>query len=291
MNRSESSEMSNTGSEKGRVEQLEAEVVELRRQLDVADQRLTKRSVERQLARRAADSAYEIVKQQNEELTERIALFRKFVPVSLSAMLDKRGFDVSRGFSLERTYSVLSTDIRNFTSFSEKISCQECFKFLNSFFTVMEPGIRSHGGFVYQYVGDSIMALFPPVEGHTDNVVESALHLLNDVIPDYNEGRIRAGYEPIRIGIGVNSGSVATGIAGTTERMDVSAFGSTVNLAARCEGLTKELGEPLIVTHNTRNMLLSTEAYEMAPLGEISIRGMETRVDLFSVKRKEAASD
>ena len=147
MNHPEGSERSGTGrSAEDRMERLEAEVSDLRHQLEVVDQRLKKRSVERQFARKAADSAYEIVKHQNDELTAQVTLFREFVPASLSAMLDQRGFDVSRGFSLERTYSVLSTDIRNFTSFTEKIPCQECFKFLNSFFTVMEPGIRSQGG-------------------------------------------------------------------------------------------------------------------------------------------------
>ncbi len=82
----------------------------------------------------------------------------------------------------------------------------------------MKPGIRSHGGFVYKYVGASITALFPPEDGHSDNAVESSLHLLHDVIPDYNKGRSCAGYEPIQIGIGINSGSVATGAAGTSER-------------------------------------------------------------------------
>jgi adenylate cyclase len=254
--------------------------------LELANQRLQKRSTERQLAKKAADSAYEIVKQQNDELIDRIDLFRNFVPESLSSILDQRGFDVSKGMSLERTYSVLSTDIRNFTSFTEKMSCQECFKFLNSFFTVMEPGIRNQGGFVYQYVGDSIMALFPLVDGHSNNAVDSALHLLTDVIPEYNRGRSRAGYDPIQIGIGINSGSVATGIAGTAERMDVSAFGSTVNLAARCEGLTKEPGGLLIMTNNTYSMLSSPDTYETLPLGEMSIRGMEQRIDLYSVKRR-----
>ena len=71
----------------------------------------------------------------------------------------------------------------------------------------------------------------------------------------------------------------------------MSPFGSTVNLAARCEGLTKELGVPLIVTENTYKMLSSKEAYEMSLLGESSIRGMEQRVDLYSVRRKEQAAD
>ena len=158
------------------------------------------------------------------------------------------------------------------------------FKFLNSFFTVMEPGIRGNGGFVYQYVGDSIMALFPLVGGKfTDNAVQASLHLLKDVIPNYNAGRARAGYDPIRIGIGLNTGTVATGIAGTQERMDACAFGSTVNLAARCEGMTKEIGANLIITGDTYEKLENQDDYETNRLGETTIRGMERRIDLFEV--------
>ena len=267
-----------------RVQELERELTDIRKELETANARLQKRSLERQLAKKAADAAYDIVKEQNDELTELVTRFRKFVPATLSAMLDSKGFDVSRGVSLERHYTVLSTDIRNFTSFTESIPCQECFKFLNSFFTVMEPGIRENGGFVYQYVGDCIMALFPLVEGKfTDNAVRASLHLLRDVIPEYNAGRARAGYDPIRIGIGLNTGSVATGIAGTQERMDACAFGSTVNLAARCEGLTKEVGADLIITGDTFEKLREKDDYEMNRLGETTIRGMERRIDLFEV--------
>ncbi len=267
-----------------RIQELERELAEARSDLETANARLQKRSLERQLAKKAADAAYDIVKEQNEELTEQVSRFKKFVPASLSGIMDSKGFDVSRGVSMERHYTVLSTDIRNFTSFTESIPCQECFKFLNSFFTVMEPGIRENGGFVYQYVGDSIMALFPLVEGkYTDNAVQASLHLLGEVIPNYNAGRARAGYDPIRIGIGLNSGTVATGIAGTQERMDACAFGSTVNLAARCEGLTKEIGASLIITGDTYDKLRNKDDYETERLGETTIRGMERRIDLFEV--------
>lgn len=266
------------------IETLERELAQARKELETANARLQKRSLERQLAKKAADAACDIVKEQNDELMEQVSRFRKFVPASLSAMLDSKGFDVSRGVSMERHYTVLSTDIRNFTSFTESIPCQECFKFLNSFFTVMEPGIRENGGFVYQYVGDSIMALFPLVEGrYTDNAVQASLHLLGEVIPNYNAGRARAGYDPIRIGIGLNTGSVATGIAGTQERMDACCFGSTVNLAARCEGLTKEIGANLIIAEDTFEKLRNKDDYDSNRLGETTIRGMERRIDLFEV--------
>ena len=96
-------ETTNTDEPTDQQQALEAEVAALRKELELANQRLQKRSVERQLAKNATNSAYEIVKQQNDELSKRIELFRKFVPVSLSEVLDKRGFDVSKGLSLERT--------------------------------------------------------------------------------------------------------------------------------------------------------------------------------------------
>lgn len=267
-----------------RLEALEEELAHVRSDLEKANTRLQKSHLEQQLVRQEADSAYESVKKQNEELKEQVSRFRTFVPQSLSAVLDRRGFDVAKGISLEQTYSVFSTDIRSFTTFSETITCRECFWFLNSFFTVMEPVIRQHGGFVYQYVGDSIMALFPLLEDKfADNAVEAAVHVQAETMPAYNAGRRRAGYEPIRIGIGLNTGSVATGVAGTRERMDVCAIGSTVNLAARCEGMTKESDADVILTEYTKTLLANDDAYGLESLGKAEIRGMEQRVELFKV--------
>jgi len=222
------------------------------------------------------------VEERNSELNRQVQLFRKFVPQTFAQALDEASFDVTRGVSREENYSVLSCDIRSFTTFSESITSTECFRFLNSYFTVMEPGIRNHGGFIYQYVGDSIMALFPPDRnGMVDNVLESAIALHQVVIKRYNEGRAKAGYEPIRIGTGINTGSVAIGIAGTPERMDASAFGSTVNLAARCEELTKDTGADIILTQDTFERLADPGRYAIKSLGSTGIRGMSHPVELY----------
>lgn len=226
----------------------------------------------------------EQVKERSRALQKQLDLFRKFVPQSFTQDFGQTGFSVTEGLAREETYAVFCCDIRNFTTFSESISCTECYRFLNSFFMVMEPGIRKFGGFVYQYVGDEVMALFPLLEGKfADRAVQSAVEIQNRVIVEYNQGRTRAGYDPIRIGVGINTGAVAIGIAGTPERMDACAFGSTVNLAARCEGLTKEYDAKVIITQETYRCLKNPESFEMNNLGTIPIRGMEAGVELYEV--------
>lgn len=89
----------------------------------------------------------------------------------------------------------------------------------------------------------------------------------------------------IQIGIGINTGSVATDIVGTLELMDACGFGSTVNLVARCEGLTKEVGASLIITEHTYDLLEYKSQCTVTRLGETTICGMERRVDLYEVAR------
>jgi len=229
-----------------------------------------------ELERRVEERTQEIMKQHD--------LFKKFVPLTLTKTMDKEGFNVADGISQEEIYSVLSCDIRDFTTFSESISCTECFRFLNSFFTVMGPGIREFGGFEYQYIGDAIMALFKFEEGQsTDNVIRSAIAIQDNILKNYNEGRERAGYPSIRVGVGVNTGPVAIGVAGTSDRLDACAFGSTVNIAARCESLTKDFGAKIIITEFTYQLIKDPHAFHIRSLGEQTIRGMEKKVHLYEV--------
>jgi adenylate cyclase len=230
------------------------------------------------------------VEERTHEIMEQHDLFKKFVPHTLTRTMHQEGFNVADGISHEETYSVLSCDIRDFTAFSESVSCTECFRFLNSFFTVMGPGIREFGGFEYQYIGDAIMALFQLEEGQsTDNVVRSAIAIQNKIMVAYNEGRERAGYPTIRVGIGINTGSVAIGVAGTPDRLDACAFGSTVNIAARCESLTKDFGAKIIITEFTYQLLENPDAFNSRSLGKQEIRGMEQKVHLYEVLDQDEA--
>jgi adenylate cyclase len=230
------------------------------------------------------------VRERTEELHRHVELFRKFVPPMFTETIDRGKFDISDGLAREEIYTVLCCDIRNFTAISEAVDCTECYRFLNSFFAVMEPSIRSCGGFVYQYVGDEVVALFKPQEqGYTDNAVQAAVTIQGWILDEYNRQREAVGKQPIQVGIGINTGPVAIGIAGTPERMDACAFGSTVNLAARCQALTKEFGNRIIITAETYGHLRNASAFHIRSLGKTSIRGLEEKVQLYEVLESEDA--
>ena len=155
---------------------------------------------------------------------------------------------------------------------------------MNSYFTIMEPGVRDFEGFVYQFIGDEIMGLFPlDEEGYADNTVRSAVSLQNQILINYNLGRERAGYDPIRIGVGINTGPVAIGIVGTSERLDACALGNTVNVAARCQALTKEYDANIIITEHTFRHLKKPDAFDIRSLGTSAIRGLEQTIHLYGV--------
>jgi CheY-like chemotaxis protein len=225
------------------------------------------------------------VDERTRQMTEQVDLFRKFVPPTfMKALEDGETFDVVEGIAREERFTVLCCDIRRFTNFSDSISCTNVYRFLNSYFAVMEPGVREYGGFVYQYVGDEIMALFDLIDdAFSDSGVRAALAFQKRILPKYNDGRARAGYEPIEVGVGVNTGPVAIGIAGTPHRMDACAFGGSVNLAARCQSLTKEFKAPIIITQDTYDHLQDQSKYEVKALGDIEIRRMEDKVPLYEV--------
>ena len=232
----------------------------------------------------ANDELEQRVEERTVELQNQMQLFRKFVPETFTRSLGQGEMDARKGLAREEIYTVFSCDIRNFTDFSESVTCADCYAFLNSYFTVMEPGIRQFGGFVYQYVGDEIMALFEPDEGkYADRAVRAAVAIQTQILVDYNVGRKKGGYEPVRIGVGLNTGPVAIGVAGTDQRMDACAFGNTVNLAARCESLTKDLNANIIITEFTYQSLEKPGDFEIKSLGSPDIRGLREKIELFEV--------
>lgn len=234
--------------------------------------------------RRANDKLEQRVAERTLALQNQMELFQKFVPETFTRSLGQGQMDARKGLAREEVYTVFSCDIRNFTDFSESVTCADCYAFLNSYFTVMEPGIRQFGGFVYQYVGDEIMALFEPEDGtYSDRAVQAAVAIQTEVLVEYNAGRQKGGYAPVRIGIGLNTGPVAIGVAGTDQRMDACAFGNTVNLAARCESLTKDLNANIIITEFTRRSLKDPERFDIKSLGFPDIRGLREKVELFEV--------
>jgi class 3 adenylate cyclase/CheY-like chemotaxis protein len=222
-----------------------------------------------------------------QHLENQINLFKKFVPEvflgaheGLSLHFDQT-FDVA--YKKEEQLSTMFMDIRNFSAFSENISSKECFNFLSNYFTQLEPIVSSFKGSVYQYIGDGILSIFPLTnQGHSDNSLHSAVSMV-DTVKIYNRGRLRAGYAPIHVGVGLNTGPVSLGIAGTKNRMSSGAFGPTVNLATRCENLSKKYQADIIVTEQTVAQLANPDAFMFRYLGKEQVQGFKAPVGIYEV--------
>lgn len=227
------------------------------------------------------------INQYKRKIKDQLHLFQRFVPKIFLDHDKYLNIDTEHAFDTacyqEETYSTLFMDIRQFTTFCEKLSSREVFNFLNSYFKNMGPVISKFGGFIYQYLGDGILALFPPTsKSSSDNVLHAAVSLI-DTLKIYNRGRERAGYEPIKAGIGINTGSIALGIAGTNEQMASGAFGNTINVASRCEELCKKYKADIIVTETTIKSLENPDAFLFRYLGKENIRGLDSSIGVYEV--------
>jgi adenylate cyclase len=162
--------------------------------------------------------------------------------------------------------TIAFVDIRGFTAFADRSTAREAVEYLNEFFAVAVPVVSAHGGHVNKLLGDGLLAVFgapDPLPDHADRALAAAAELLAAVE--------RTLGDRCRIGIGVNSGLVLVGTIGADEVVELGVVGDPVNVAARVQDATRDLGEPVLVTEATR--LLLNDERKLDPRGTISLRG------------------
>ncbi|MBL7960816.1 GAF domain-containing protein [bacterium] len=215
-----------------------------------------------------------------EELKRKVDVFYKFVPNNFLKVLHlEDNYDSIRlGHCVERTMTIMFSDIRSFTSLSEHMTPEQNFRFINSYFSFMGPVIRKNEGFIDKYIGDAIMALFEDA----DTALSTAILMIQNLF-DYNHGRQQAGYAPVSIGVGLNSGSMMLGTIGEDDRMDTTVIGDVVNLASRVESLTKTYNALLLITENTFQNLKHPEKYSIRQIDTVKIRGKDDPVTIFEI--------
>jgi len=204
----------------------------------------------------------------------------RFVPNQFLRLL---GYDsiaeVQLGDTVSQEMTILFCDIRDFTRLSEQMSPEDNFRFINSFLSRMEPAIVRHRGLIDKYMGDAIMALF----GETaEDAIAASIEMLH-ALAAYNTTRQSSDRQPIRMGIGINTGALMLGVVGGQNRIDGTVIGDAVNLASRVEKMTKRYRVPLLITEHTYMRLQNPDRYCLRMVDQVIPRGKSERVTIFEV--------
>lgn len=208
-------------------------------------------------------------------------LFGQYVPPEL---VDKMAQDPEK-YTMEgrsEQLTVLFSDIVGFTSISETLTPKDLSAFINEYLTSMSLVIRDHRGTLDKYIGDAIMAFWgAPVDDpeHARQGVLAALAMQARLL-EINELIKTRGWPPIRIGIGVNSGTMSVGDMGSKVRRAYTVMGDAVNLGSRLEGLTREYGVGIIVGQATRDLVKDGVFRE---LDKVKVKGKDEPVAIYEV--------
>ncbi|MGH2954918.1 MAG: CHASE2 domain-containing protein [Solirubrobacterales bacterium] len=189
------------------------------------------------------------------------------------------------GVQLEGT--ILFSDIRGFTSFSETKTAPEVVEILNRYLSAMSDAIIDHGGTITAYIGDGIMAVFgAPIErpDHAERALAAARAMLDEKLPEFNEWLRSRGIDDFEMGIGLNTGPVMAGNVGSDRRLEYTAIGDAVNTASRLESMTKGSGHALFIADSTRAALGDGALGDLVFVDELEVRGKTATVKVWSLR-------
>ncbi|MBN2500134.1 MAG: adenylate/guanylate cyclase domain-containing protein [Anaerolineales bacterium] len=181
------------------------------------------------------------------------SLFSRFIsPEMVSQMLDTQDID---SLNKRTELTILFSDIRGFTSLSEKLRPEQVVALLNPYLEAMTEIIHKYGGTVDKYEGDAIVAFFGepiPYPDHAMRAAHASLAMRQE-LTRLTERWQREGHftDTFEMGIGLNTGEVFVGLVGSEQRVNYTIIGDDANLAARIQDLTKEYGWPILVSHST----------------------------------------
>lgn len=211
--------------------------------------------------------------------------FARFVPEEVVGEVLARTDDDLRLVGRRVVVTVVFSDIRGFTTFSETRAPEKVLEVLNRYHQEMTEAVMEHGGTLVSFIGDGIIAVFgAPIEqdDHADRALASALEMLSLRLPRFNEWMRENGVgDEFQIGIGLNSGAVMEGNVGARQRLVYTVIGDTVNTAARLEGMTKGTPNSVFVADSTRELLDQAEI-ELVFVDSMPVRGRAEEIRIWA---------
>jgi adenylate cyclase len=187
-----------------------------------------------------------------------------------------------------RRATVLVSDVRNFTTMSEKLPPEEVVEFLNEYFSEMVSVVTKYEGTLDKFIGDAILAVFGAPITHLDDAKRAVFTALEmqEKLKEFNKKRVMKGKSEIRIGIAVHTGNLVAGNIGSEVRMEYTVVGDTVNLTSRLEPLNKQFGTKILISESTYREV--KDDIEVREIPAVELRGKEEKVKVYDVLGKKS---
>jgi ligand-binding sensor domain-containing protein/class 3 adenylate cyclase len=224
-----------------------------------------------------------VLRKRYEQLEILYKATERFVPKAFLNLLKKEHIqDVKLGDCTESVVTVLFTDIRGYTTLTEKLNPKQAYSFINGYLKYIVPIISAHNGFISQYQGDGIMALFPR---NADDGIKAVLDMVNALVL-FNEEQSKINGHKIQVGYGLNTGPAMLGTIGSEERMDANVISDAINLASRVESLNKYYGTEFLMSDATLSALSNPNEYILRLVDKVQVKGRVNAIRLYEVYQR-----
>jgi len=214
------------------------------------------------------------------EATQRAQLSR-FLSPALVEQAARGSIELSKGGVLSEL-TILFSDIRGFTSISEKLPAQEVVKMMNDYFELMVDILFEHNGILDKFIGDAIMGLWGAPVKRPDDATQAvrAAVKMQARLKEWNEDRIATGKTPLKIGIGLHTGQVVVGNMGSSKALSYTAIGDGVNLASRLCGVARE---DMVVISEDCAARAGKDKFVLEALPPAKVKNREAPVEIYRV--------